>query len=181
MLFEGHPEFSSFPKPAKHLAAPHGRLIQIIQYAPLFICKYMEYFTNDEIFTGKIYTFLFSRWFTGHSYGLESAKQAARKENTGASLPNEEGSMTADEKGATLLTKKKARQRTERRWPPPTTRKLSDKKKTPMPKDMEALKISVKMKIFLRRAFQDKHLLHRAFQTWQQLPDDPQDKSRRTT
>lgn len=55
------------------------------------------------------------------------------------------------------------------------------KRKTPMPKDMEALKISVKMKIFLRRAFQDKHLLHRAFQTWQQLPDDPLDKSRRTT
>lgn len=55
------------------------------------------------------------------------------------------------------------------------------KRKTPMPKDMEALKISVKMKIFLRRAFQDKHLLHRAFQTWQRLPDGPQDKSRRTT
>lgn len=58
-------------------------------------------------------------------------------------------------------------------------------KEKPPCRDMEALKISVKMKIFfsqlLRRAFQDKHLLHRAFQTWQQLPDDPQDKSRRTT
>lgn len=131
MLFEGCPEFFSFPKPAKHLATPHGWLIQIIQYAPLFICKYMEYFTNDEIFTGKIYTFLFSRWFAGHSHGLKSAKQAARRENTEASPPNEEGSMTADEKGATLLAKKKARQRTERRWPPPTTQKLSDKKKKP--------------------------------------------------
>ena len=57
----------------------------------------MEYFTNDEIFTGKIYTFLFSRWFAGHSHGLESAKQAARKENTEASPPNEKGSKTADE------------------------------------------------------------------------------------
>lgn len=64
-----------------------------------------------------------------------------------------------------------------RRW----RRNYPTKRKTPMPKDMEALKISVKMKIFLRRAFQDKHLLHRAFQTWQLLPDDPQDKSRRTT
>lgn len=54
-------------------------------------------------------------------------------------------------------------------------------KEKPPCRDMEALKISVKMKIFLRRAFQDKHLLHRVFQTWQQLPDDPQDKSRRTT
>lgn len=54
-------------------------------------------------------------------------------------------------------------------------------KENPHAKDMEALKISVKMKIFLRRAFQDKHLLHRAFQTWQLLPDDPQDKLRRTT
>ena len=141
----------------------------------------MEYFTNDEIFTGKIYTFLFSRCFTGHSYGLESAKLAVRKEKTEASLPDEEGSKTADEKGATLLTKKKARLRTERRCLPPTTQKLSDKKKSPHAKDMEALKISVKMKIFLRRAFQDKHLLHRAFQTWQLLPDDPQDKLRRTT
>ena len=91
----------------------------------------MEYFTNDEIFTGKIYTFLFSRRFTRHSHGLKSTKQAARKENTDASPPNEEGSKTADEKGATLLTKKKARLRTERHCPPPTTRRLSDKKKSP--------------------------------------------------
>ena len=46
---------------------------------------------------------------------MKSAKQAARKENTEASPPNEEGSKTADEKEATLLTKKKARLRTERR------------------------------------------------------------------
>lgn len=131
MLFEGCPEFSSFPKPAKHLATPHGWLIQIIQYAPLFICKYMEYFTNDEIFTRKIYTFLFSRWFARHSHGLKSAKQAARKENSEASTPDEDGSKTADEERSNIANEKGARLRTERRWPPPTTRKLSDKKKNP--------------------------------------------------
>ena len=71
---------------------------------------------------------------------MESAKQAARKENTEASPPNEEGSKTADEEeskaahGASLTAADDA--------------KTIRQKKSPHAKDMEALKISVKMKIF---------------------------------
>lgn len=95
--------------------------------------------------------------------------------------PTKMGARLLTKKGATLLTRREqdcARSVVDRRR---RRRNYPTKRKTPMPKDMEALKISVKMKIFLRRAFQDKHLLHRAFQTWQLHPDDPQDKSRRTT
>lgn len=69
----------------------------------------MEYFTNDEIFTGKIYTFLFSRRVTGHSHGLKSTKQAARKENTEASPPNEEGSKTADEERSNIADEEESK------------------------------------------------------------------------
>lgn len=63
---------------------------------------------------------------------MESAKQAARKENTEASPPNEEESKAAH--GASLTAADDA--------------KTIRQKKSPHAKDMEALKISVKMKIF---------------------------------
>lgn len=123
-------------------------------------------------------------FFQGDSQGILTVWKARSRQQGKRILrhhrPTKMGARLPTKKGARLPTKKKARQRTERRCPP-TTQKLSDKKKSPHAKDMEALKISVKMKIFLRRAFQDKHLLHRAFQTWQLHPDDPLDKSRRTT
>ena len=46
---------------------------------------------------------------------MKSAKQAARKENTEASPPNEEGSKTADEERSNIANEKGARLRTERR------------------------------------------------------------------
>lgn len=69
----------------------------------------MEYFTNDEIFTGKIYTFLFSRRFARHSHGLKSAKQTARRENTEVSPPNEEGSKTADKERSNIADEEESK------------------------------------------------------------------------
>lgn len=124
-------------------------------------------------------------FFQDDSQGILTVWKARSRQQGKRTLrhhcPTKKGSRLLTKKGATLLTRREqdcARSVVDRRR---RRENYPTKRKTPMPKDMEALKISVKMKIFLRRAFQDKHLLHRAFQTWQLLPDDPQDKSRRTT
>lgn len=124
-------------------------------------------------------------FFQDDSQGILTVWKARSRQQGKRTLrhhrPTKKGARLLTKKGATLLTRREqdcARSVVDRRR---RRRNYPTKRKTPMPKDMEALKISVKMKIFLRRAFQDKHLLHRAFQTWQLLPDDPQDKSRRTT
>lgn len=124
-------------------------------------------------------------FFQGDSQGILTVWKARSRQQGKRTLrhhrPTKKKARLLTKKGATLLTRREqdcARSVVDRRR---RRRNYPTKRKTPMPKDMEALKISVKMKIFLRRAFQDKHLLHRAFQTWQLLPDDPQDKSRRTT
>lgn len=65
---------------------------------------------------------------------MESAKQAARKENTEASPPNEKGSMTAEQKRATLLTRREqdcARSVVDSRR---RRENYPTKRKTPMPK-----------------------------------------------
>lgn len=92
----------------------------------------MEYFTNGGISTGIFYTFLFSRCFTGHFYHLERiAKHATWEESTETSSPDEGKSKAAHK--TPLITVKAGTFR---------------QKKSPHAKDMEALKISVKMKIF---------------------------------